>query len=59
MTKILKRLIKVLELNKFAEICNIYKRKTDKDPEYLQNKKYKGLIIRKKIQVMIIIYKII
>jgi len=48
LTKILKRLIKVLELNKFAKICNIYKRRTDKDPEYLQNEKYKGLITRKK-----------
>jgi len=46
--KILKRLIKILELNEFAEICNICKRRTDKDPEYLQNEKYKGLIIRKK-----------
>ncbi len=48
MTKILKKLIEVLELNKFAEICNICKRRTDKDPEYLQNEKYKGLITRKK-----------
>jgi len=35
LTKISKRLIEVLELNKFAEICNICKRRTDKDPEYL------------------------
>ncbi len=48
MTKILKRLIEVLELNKFVEICNICKRRTDKDSEYLQNEKYKGLITRKK-----------
>jgi len=46
--KIPKRLIKVLELNEFAEICNICKRRTDKDPEYLQNEKYKGPITRKK-----------
>ncbi len=48
MTKIPKRLIKVLKLNEFAEICNICKRRTDKDLEYLQNEKYKKLIIRKK-----------
>src|SRR6266540_2808721 len=48
LTKILKRLIEVLELNKFAEICNICKRRTDKDPEYLQNEKYKEPITRKK-----------
>src|SRR6266542_766216 len=48
LTKISKRLIEVLELNEFAEICNICKRRTDKDPEYLQNEKYKGPITRKK-----------
>src|SRR6266540_3729397 len=47
LTKILKRLIEVLELNKFAEICNICKRRTDKDLEYLQNEKYKAPISRK------------
>jgi len=37
----------VLELNKFAEICNMFKNKTDKDLEYLQDEKYKILITRK------------
>src|SRR6266498_313770 len=48
LSKILKRLIEVLELNEFAEICNICKRRIDKDLEYLQNEKYKRPIIRKK-----------
>ena len=38
--KIPKRLIEVLELDEYAEICNMCKKKTDKDSEYLQNEKY-------------------
>ena len=33
--KVPKRLIEVLELDEFAEICSICRKKTDKDPEYL------------------------
>ena len=39
--KILKRLIKVLELNESSEICDMCKYRTDKDPKYLQDKNYK------------------
>src|SRR5688572_4739032 len=48
LVKIPKRLIKVLELNEFAEICNMCKKRTDKDPEYLQSEKYEASIIKKK-----------
>ena len=33
--KVPKRLIEVLGLDEFAEICSMCKKKTDKDPEYL------------------------
>ena len=46
--KIPKRLIEVLELDEYAEICNMCKKKTDKDSEYLQNEKYEEPILNKK-----------
>src|SRR6266540_1696522 len=42
--KVPKRLIKVLGLNKSSEIYGMCKYKTDKDPEYLQDKNYKAPI---------------
>src|SRR6266498_675292 len=42
--KVLKRLIKVLGLNESSEICDMCKYRTDKDPEYLQDKNYKAPI---------------
>src|ERR1044071_1494744 len=42
--KVSKRLIKVLELNESSEICGMCKYRTDKDPEYLQDKNYKAPI---------------
>ena len=47
LTKVPKRLIEVLELNEFTKICNMYRKKTDKDSEYLQNEKYKTPILTK------------
>ncbi|EXX71539.1 uncharacterized protein OCT59_028410 [Rhizophagus irregularis] len=46
--KVLKRLIEVLELDEFAEICSICKKKTNKNPEYLQTEEYKAPIPKKK-----------
>ncbi|CAB4400612.1 unnamed protein product [Rhizophagus irregularis] len=46
--KVLKRLIEVLKLDKFAEICSMCRKKTDKDPEYLQTEEYKAPISKKK-----------
>ena len=45
-TKIPKRLIKILGLNEFAEIYSICRKRTDKDPEYLQDEKYEAPISR-------------
>src|SRR6266540_3439464 len=42
--KVSKRLIEVLGLNESLEICNMCKYRTDKDPEYLQDKNYKAPI---------------
>src|ERR1044072_2105001 len=42
--KVPKRLIEILELNESSEICGMCKYRTDKDPEYLQDKNYKALI---------------
>ena len=42
--KVPKRLIEVLELNESSEICGMCKYRTDKDPEYLQDKNYKAPI---------------
>src|SRR6266511_3891641 len=42
--KVPKRLIEVLRLNESSEICDMCKYRTDKDPEYLQDKNYKALI---------------
>src|SRR6266540_2190930 len=42
--KVPKRLIKVLGLNKSSKICGMCKYRTDKDPEYLQDKNYKAPI---------------
>src|SRR6266540_6242978 len=42
--KVPKRLIEVLGLNESSEICGMCKYRTDKDPEYLQDKNYKALI---------------
>ena len=47
LTKVPKRLIEVLELDEFAEICSMCRKKIDKDPEYLQNAKYKAPISTK------------
>jgi hypothetical protein len=46
--KVPKRLIEVLELDEFAEICSMCRKKTDKDPEYLQAEEYNASISRKK-----------
>src|SRR6266508_3401793 len=42
--KVPKRLIEVLGLNESSEICSMCKYRTDKDPEYLQDKNYKAPI---------------
>src|SRR6266511_214156 len=42
--KVPKRLIEVLGLNESSEICGMCKYRTDKDPEYLQDKNYKAPI---------------
>ncbi|GBC00013.1 hypothetical protein RclHR1_37050001 [Rhizophagus clarus] len=47
LVKVPKRLIEVLGLDEFAEICSICKKKTDKDPEYLQTEEYKAPIPKK------------
>src|ERR1044071_1312238 len=41
------RLIKVLELDEFAMICNMCIKKTDKDSQYLQTEEYEAPIFRK------------
>ena len=41
------RLIKVLELDEFAMICNMYTKRIDKDSQYLETEEYKALISRK------------
>ena len=41
-------MIEILELDEFAEICNMCRKKTDKDPEYSQNEKYEEPISTKK-----------
>src|SRR6266508_1321783 len=41
------RLIKVLELDEFAMICNMCTKRTDKDSQYLETEEYKALISRK------------
>ncbi|PKC53605.1 hypothetical protein RhiirA1_478951 [Rhizophagus irregularis] len=46
--KVPKRLIEILGLDEFAEICSMCKKKTDKDPEYLQTEEYKAPIPKKK-----------
>ena len=46
-TKVPKRLIKVLGLDKFAEICIICKKRTDDDFEYKQHEEYEAPISRK------------
>ncbi|UZO00479.1 uncharacterized protein OCT59_011610 [Rhizophagus irregularis] len=46
--KVPKRLIEVLGLDEFAEICSMCRKKTDKDPEYLQTEEYKAPISKKK-----------
>ncbi|GES99447.1 hypothetical protein GLOIN_2v1846234 [Rhizophagus clarus] len=46
--KVPKRLIEVLRLNEFAKICSMCRKKTNKDPEYLQAKEYKASIPKKK-----------
>src|SRR6266498_4147003 len=45
--KVLIRLIKVLELDEFAIICNMYTKRTDKDSQYLETEEYKASISRK------------
>src|SRR6266498_495941 len=45
--KVLIRLIKVLELNKFVMIYNMCTKRTDKDSQYLETEEYKALISRK------------
>src|SRR4051812_182153 len=45
--KVPKRLIEVLGLDEFAEICSMCRKKTDKDPEYLQAEEYNASISRK------------
>src|SRR6266511_4237324 len=42
--KIPKKIIEVLILNEYSEICSMCKYRTDKDPEYLQDKNYKAPI---------------
>ena len=42
--KVPKRLIEILELNESSKICGMCKYRTDKDPEYLQDKNYKAPI---------------
>ena len=46
--KVPKRLIEILGLDEFAEICSMCKKKTDQDPEYLQIEEYKAPISKKK-----------
>src|SRR3954462_4978990 len=46
--KVPKRLIELLGLDEFAEICSVYRKKTDKDPKYLQDEEYNASISRKK-----------
>src|SRR6266540_996097 len=41
------RLIKVLELDEFAMICNMCTKRTDKDSQYLETEEYKAPISRK------------
>src|SRR6266498_1390465 len=41
------RLIKVLELDEFAMICNMCTKRTDKDSQYLETEEYKTPISRK------------
>jgi hypothetical protein len=45
--KVPKRLIEVLGLNEYSEICGMCKYRTDKDPVYLQDKNYKAPILIK------------
>ena len=45
--KVPNRLIEVLGLDEFAEICSMCREKTDKDPEYLQAEEYNASISRK------------
>ena len=45
--KVPTRLIEVLGLDEFAEICSMCRKKTDKDPEYLQAKEYNAPISKK------------
>src|SRR3990170_3511187 len=46
--KVSKRLIEVLGLNESSEICSMCRKKTDKDPEYLQDANYKASVSIKK-----------
>ena len=46
--KVPKRLIEVLGLNESSEICSMCRKKTDKDPEYLQDANYKASVSIKK-----------
>ena len=46
-TKVPKRLIKVLGLDEFAEICTICRKRTDDDFEYKQHEEYEAPISRK------------
>ena len=46
--KVPKRLIEVLGLDEFAEICSMCRKRTDKDPEYLQAEEYKAPIPKNK-----------
>ncbi|CAB4396391.1 unnamed protein product [Rhizophagus irregularis] len=52
--KVPKRLIEVLGLDEFAEICNMCRKKTDKDPEYLQAEEYEAPISKKQINVNVL-----
>ena len=45
--KIPKRLIELLGLDEFAMICSICRKRTDRDPEYLEAKEYEASISRK------------
>ncbi|TMI93446.1 MAG: hypothetical protein E6H08_10520 [Bacteroidetes bacterium] len=45
--KVPTRLIEVLGLDEFAEICSMCRKKTDKDPEYLQAEEYNAPISKK------------
>src|SRR5436305_1543281 len=45
--KVPTRLIEVLGLDEFAEICSMCRKKTDKDPEYLQAEEYNAPIFKK------------